>query len=401
MRARVVHRPHVELAAGLARRRARAAAVDERASGPSPRRSRRRAAARAARAGSAPAATCTAPSSAGMRVTGCASGLRAQLRHRPARGAASGSSARSDRAALDLHRRDQRAADQAAARAARRPPAARSRRSLRSTSSSTPGVRVRRKWSRPSSSVSGVRRRAAPRSRARARAGRCRRRRSGSTSNSTMSTPAASAASKLASVLPGAMWSAPLWPIAGPSLQRWHPGTSSRAVVVPLAAAADRARRSAGTACRRAVDRRASASGCRPCADCCIRGRVGSTIAQRLVVADLAGRPPRDRRPRRSSPRPSTGCRCPAIVRWSSSASPIGRVGSSSRRRRRNARSARRTRAPRMSGPSAASRAVEARARLGQQLEHRPVELHDLVACARAARARRGAASAASAGPPR
>src|ERR1700733_91822 len=35
---------------------------------------------------------------------------------------------------------------------------------------------------------------------------------SGRTSNSIMSTPASTAASKLASVLPGAMWSAPLWP---------------------------------------------------------------------------------------------------------------------------------------------------------------------------------------------
>src|ERR1700733_3098509 len=35
---------------------------------------------------------------------------------------------------------------------------------------------------------------------------------SGRTSNSIMSTPASTAASKLANVLPGAMWSAPLWP---------------------------------------------------------------------------------------------------------------------------------------------------------------------------------------------
>ena len=47
-------------------------------------------------------------------------------------------------------------------------------------------------------------------------------RRSGSTSNSIMSTPAASAASKLASVLPGAIRSAPLWPT--PTAHRWQPG---------------------------------------------------------------------------------------------------------------------------------------------------------------------------------
>ena len=59
----------------------------------------------------------------------------------------------------------------------------------------------------------------------------------------------------------------------------------------------------------------------------------GAHDRQRLVVADVARRPPRVDRRRRSSPRTSTGCRCPAIVRWSSSASPIERVGSSARRR--------------------------------------------------------------------
>ena len=84
------------------------------------------------------------------------------------------------------------------------------------------------------------------------------------------------------------------------------------------------ARRSAGTGGRRGR-RSAGARVWLPSrADCCMRGRVRRTIAQRLVVADVAGRAATGRPRRRSSPRTSTGCRCPAIVRWSSRASPIG-----------------------------------------------------------------------------
>ena len=78
----------------------------------------------------------------------------------------------------------------------------------------------------------------------------------------------------------------------------------------------------------------------------------------------------------RSSPRTSTGCRCPAIVRWSSSASPIGA------RRVVVAQPAQERRLVELGRedvrPEHREAAVEARARLGQQLEHRPVELDDL-----------------------
>ena len=79
----------------------------------------------------------------------------------------------------------------------------------------------------------------------------------------------------------------------------------------------------------------------------------------------------------------------PATLRWSSSASPMPRVGSSSRRRRRKRRSS--NSSARMSGPSAREPLVEARARVGHQLEHRAVELDHLVLGACGSRARRGA----------
>ena len=63
----------------------------------------------------------------------------------------------------------------------------------------------------------------------------------------------------------------------------------------------------------------------------------------------------------------------PAIVRWSSSASPIPRVGSSWRRRRRKLRLV--ELGGQDVGPEAGQPLVEARARLGHQLEHRTAEL--------------------------
>ena len=197
-----------------------------------------------------------------------------------------------------------------------------------------------------------------------------------------MSTPAASAASKLASVLPGAMRSAPLWPmrLARVALSSGTTGTSMSGGCRPTARAGGSARRSAGTAGRRGRRSRGSASGCRPCADCCIRGRVHSTM--RSASSSLT-RPAGRQGSTPAAKQPSTFHRLPmpATVRWSSSASPIGRVGSSSRRRRRKrARSASPNSGPRMSGPERREALVDARARRGQQLEHGPVELHDLVA---------------------
>ena len=78
-----------------------------------------------------------------------------------------------------------------------------------------------------------------------------------------------------------------------------------------------------------------------------------------------------------ASKQPSTFHRLPipAMIRWSISASPIGRVGSSSRSRRRNACSS--SSGARMSGPRPAMPLVEAGALVGHQLEHRAVDLGD------------------------
>ena len=117
------------------------------------------------------------------------------------------------------------------------------------------------------------------------------------------------------------------------------------------------------------------------------RGRRPS--AERSIAA---GRRAPRRAPRRPSPRPRGrhGSRparkhasdfhrlpIPHTLRWSSRASPMPRLGSSSRRRRRNASSS--NSSARMSGPSARDPVVEARARVGHQLQHRAAELHDLV----------------------
>ena len=83
------------------------------------------------------------------------------------------------------------------------------------------------------------------------------------------------------------------------------------------------------------------------------------------------------------------------MLRWSSSASPIPRVGSSSRRRAQEARLVE------LAGedvrPERREPQVEARAALGHQLEHRPVELDHLVLGACGSRAMRGAARETSA----
>ena len=160
--------------------------------------------------------------------------------------------------------------------------------------------------------------------------------RSGSTSNSIMSTPWASAASKLAERVArrdvvGAL-------VADALGGRWSSLASrapvGRAVGVALAARADRRRRSAGRGGPRG--RRPGHRGLSP--------RAGRSPAS-AGAARAGSRAPRRRRPARRAPRidlpacqqPSLFQRLPmpATVRWSSSASPIARVGSSSRRRRR------------------------------------------------------------------
>ena len=76
----------------------------------------------------------------------------------------------------------------------------------------------------------------------------------------------------------------------------------------------------------------------------------------------------------------------PAIVRWSSRASPIPRVGSSCRSRRRNSASS--SSVGQDVGPEGGEPLVEARARLGHQLEHRAAELDHVLPVAGASRAR-------------
>ena len=137
------------------------------------------------------------------------------------------------------------------------------------------------------------------------------------------------------------------------------------------------ARRSAGRAaplCRRSRSRRGRS---RPSHRGAIRGRTASMTA-------IASSSPTRRVSRHGSTaaakQPSVRqiVPSPATVRWSRSASPIGRVGSSSRRRRR--KRSRSNSGARTSGPRAASCWSNRARDGGHQLEHRAVELHDLVA---------------------
>ena len=139
-------------------------------------------------------------------------------------------------------------------------------------------------------------------------------------------------------MLPGAMRSAPLWPTR---LSVWHPGHQK---VVRLSSPWPR-----GWIERRAAARARAARPCRRCAGSAsampssadalhARAALRATIAQRLLVGDLAGRAPRvDARREAALDLPQVADA--GDVRWSSSASPIGRVGSSSRSRRRKRRS--------------------------------------------------------------
>ena len=108
------------------------------------------------------------------------------------------------------------------------------------------------------------------------------------------------------------------------------------------------------------------------------RARLGTIASASSSVTSPAGR--HGSMPAAKQPSTFHMFPIPAIVRWSSSASPIGRVGSSSRSRRRNARLVELGRED--VRPEAGDPAVEARARVGHQLEHRPVELQHLALAA-------------------
>ena len=182
---------------------------------------------------------------------------------------------------------------------------------------------------------------------------------------------------------------APAAAVAEPAAQRWQPGHQKVSGCPPTDRAGGSRCRSAGRACpARPVDRprtRAGSPRARPRAPCA-RGR-----------SRRAPAPPR-REPRRRAARGRRAAAkqlsafqrlpMPASVRWSSRASPIGRVGSSSRSRRRNSRSSKLS--PITSGPRPASRgSVRARA-LAEQLEHGAVELDHLPAVRSGSRARPG-----------
>ena len=106
-----------------------------------------------------------------------------------------------------------------------------------------------------------------------------------------------------------------------------------------------------------------------------------------------------DRCPPRSSPRPSRGCRC---RRGSAGRAARRRSAASGRPRAAGAGSARRrTRGRGCRGRGAAMRWSKRGARLGHQLEHRPVELDDLALAARGREPRAPRRAAASAAPRR
>ena len=190
-----------------------------------------------------------------------------------------------------------------------------------------------------------------------------------------MSTCAASAASNDAVVLPGAMWSAPLWPTRR-SVTSDMPGTSRscgcrRPGRAPGSASRGRSAGTGGPPCRR---RGGSGAGCRRAAERCMRGRHACTIAS----ASASETSPIGRHG--SMPRLEAALDLPQVADAGDRA--LVEHGVADRPRRvvlaQAAQEALGVELGREDvGAEPAEALVEARARLGHQLEHRPVELHD------------------------
>ncbi len=209
-----------------------------------------------------------------------------------------------------------------------------------------------------------------------------------------------SAASKLAYVLPGAIRSAPLCPTAARAsavLALASRAPVCRPVRVALPARSDRVRRSAGTAGPRARTRAPRSPAGRSTAERCIRGRTASMIATASSSATAepaaTGRSPASQHPSAFQMLPM-----PATLRWSSSASPIGRVWSSARSRAQEPLGRSNSRRQHV-GPERGQPLVEPRPPLGHQLEQRAVELDHLVVAARGTRSRPAAPSGPSRSP--
>ena len=198
-----------------------------------------------------------------------------------------------------------------------------------------------------------------------------------------MSTPWASAASKLSSVLPGAMWSAPLWPTrlarracgSGWALTAGIPGTRT-------SCGCRRPGRARGSASpqrgqgrpRAAVDAvAAGAPGRRRARLAACAAAPGARMREHLVVGDVRPSVATDRRAPPSSPRTS---RCSRCRRSSAGRAARRRSAASGRPRAGAAGSASSSSSgARMSGPRPAMRwSKRARASV-EQLEHGPVEL--------------------------
>ena len=160
-------------------------------------------------------------------------------------------------------------------------------------------------------------------------------------------------------------------------LHDWHPGHQK---VVRLSSPWPRARTRVAAARARAagalVDLRLAASGGRrgprPASAAARRARSRSTSSSLTCPAGRHGSTPAMKQASLFQRLP-----IPARMRWSSRASPIPRVGSSSRSRRRNGRLVEVL--GHDVGPQSGQPQVEAGARVGHQLQHGAVELDHLV----------------------
>ena len=194
------------------------------------------------------------------------------------------------------------------------------------------------------------------------------------------------------------MWSAPLWPtrLAQSARVTWHPGTRrscgcrrpGRAARIVVAAARARPARAAVDPTLAAAPRHPVVPRRAPASAGAIARERRRAPRRRARRADAA---PRVDAAPRSSPRTSTRCRCPATVRWSSRASPIGarRVVARAGARRNCALvelGGEDVRAERRRG---AGRSACAHSVISSSTG--PVELHDLVVVACGSRATRAA----------